>query len=288
VLPKAPGRWGWPWRSPARILRDGREAKRGYPAGVGSHRRVAGAELLAHPGRRTPRASCCRRCTEPGWARDGSWGCRSSCPHSDRAGRGGDGWKSRKRYSTSPFGSLPEKPELPSRPPKARLYLNVPLSTSWPLRRMWMPSLSREPKAMYSARAQSTVRFFTISPRVFRIRLRPVGTAAGSSPAREGAPATPCLAHSCPRATDCKRPGRRNRPTSASGTDQGRGAGTAGKDQLRRGATPRLSSLQHLAWTHGRVWVGRDLQRSPCPTVPPWAGTPATSPGCSEPRPAWP
>ncbi len=54
------------------------------------------------------------------------------------------------------------------------LYLKVPLSTSWPLRRTWMPSLSREPKAMYSPRAQSTVLFLIISPRPFRIRLRPV------------------------------------------------------------------------------------------------------------------
>ncbi len=54
------------------------------------------------------------------------------------------------------------------------LYLKVPLSTSWPLRRTWMPSLSREPKAMYSPRAQSTVLFLIMSPRPFRIRLRPV------------------------------------------------------------------------------------------------------------------
>lgn len=58
-------------------------------------------------------------------------------------------------------------------------HLKVPLSTSCPLRRMWMPSFSREPNAMYSARAQSTVLFFTISPRVFRIRLRPAGTDNG-------------------------------------------------------------------------------------------------------------
>lgn len=81
---------------------------------------------------------------------------------------------------SSPFSSLLERLESPLQPPKARLYLNVPLSTSWPLRRMWMPSLSREPNAMYSARAQSTVRFFTISPRVFRIRLKPARTEASS------------------------------------------------------------------------------------------------------------
>lgn len=60
-------------------------------------------------------------------------------------------------------------------------YLKVPRSTSWPLSRMWMPSFRREPKAMYSARAQSTVLFFTSSPRVFRIRLSPAET--GCSPA---------------------------------------------------------------------------------------------------------
>lgn len=76
------------------------------------------------------------------------------------------------------LGSLPEGCDclVGLSAANARLYLNVPLSTSWPLRRMWMPSLRREPNAMYSARAQSTVLFFTISPRVFRIRLKPAGT----------------------------------------------------------------------------------------------------------------
>lgn len=36
-----------------------------------------------------------------------------------------------------------------------------------------MPSFSREPNAMYSPRAQSTVRLRIISPRLFRTRLRP-------------------------------------------------------------------------------------------------------------------
>ncbi|MEQ2203657.1 hypothetical protein XENOCAPTIV_001885, partial [Xenoophorus captivus] len=42
--------------------------------------------------------------------------------------------------------------------------------------RTWIPSFSRDPKAMYSASAQSTVRFRTISPRPFKIRLRPDST----------------------------------------------------------------------------------------------------------------
>lgn len=53
-------------------------------------------------------------------------------------------------------------------------HLNVPLSTSWPLSRTWMPSFSSEPKAMYSANAQSTVRFLVMSARPRRIRERPV------------------------------------------------------------------------------------------------------------------
>lgn len=143
------------------------------------HPQAAGADLFTHQGRRTPTENCCRRCKEPGWARGGSWGYRFSCPRSDHAGHGGDGWKRGKHYSIITL-QLPSGKESPLQPPKARLYLNVPLSTSWPLRRMWMPSLSREPNAMYSARAQSTVRFFTISPRVFRIRLKPARTEASS------------------------------------------------------------------------------------------------------------
>lgn len=50
-----------------------------------------------------------------------------------------------------------------------------------------MPSFRSEPKAMYSASAQSTVLFFTISPRVFKIRL---------SPERRGAQQPPAPRHS--------------------------------------------------------------------------------------------
>lgn len=177
----------------------------------------------AYPGHRTQTVSCCRRCREPGWATGGSSGCRSSCPRSGHAARGGDGWKRGKRSVTpcqmqaaASWGSHLAIP--PSRllgamlcqqgimvqggkinnpkdkghvvwDPFQRLWgqaqpalphLKVPLSTSCPLRRMWMPSFSREPNAMYSASAQSTVLFFTISPRVFRIRLRPARTGDGS------------------------------------------------------------------------------------------------------------
>lgn len=52
-------------------------------------------------------------------------------------------------------------------------HLKVPLSTSWPLRRTWMPSLSSDPKAMYSPRAQSTCRFWTMSALPRRIRDTP-------------------------------------------------------------------------------------------------------------------
>lgn len=52
-------------------------------------------------------------------------------------------------------------------------WLKVPRSTSWPLSRTWMPSFRSDPNAMYSARAQSTVRFVTSSLRVFKIRLSP-------------------------------------------------------------------------------------------------------------------
>lgn len=47
--------------------------------------------------------------------------------------------------------------------------LKVPLSTSCPLSRTWIPSLRTEPKAMYSAKAQSTSLFLVISERAFRI-----------------------------------------------------------------------------------------------------------------------
>lgn len=81
-----------------------------------------GAEPPAHQGRRTRTGSCCRRCREPGWATGGSWGCRSSCPRSGRAGRGGDGWKRGQHISTiTPpntscclIGALPQ-PISPSR-----------------------------------------------------------------------------------------------------------------------------------------------------------------------------
>ena len=53
------------------------------------------------------------------------------------------------------------------------IHLKVPLSTSCPLRRTWMPSLSMEPKAMYSPRAQSIWRFFTRSARPRRMRDTP-------------------------------------------------------------------------------------------------------------------
>lgn len=46
-----------------------------------------------------------------------------------------------------------------------------------------MPSFRSEPKAMYSASAQSTVLFFTISPRVFKIRLSPERRGAQQPPA---------------------------------------------------------------------------------------------------------
>ena len=36
---------------------------------------------------------------------------------------------------------------------------------------------------------------------------------------------------------------------------------------------------------HGRVWVGRDFTDHCVPAPLPWAGTPSTIPGCSEPRP---
>lgn len=52
-------------------------------------------------------------------------------------------------------------------------HLNVPLSTSCPLSRTWIPSLRRDPKAIYSPRAQSHTRWHTIFARPFRIRLKP-------------------------------------------------------------------------------------------------------------------
>ena len=52
-------------------------------------------------------------------------------------------------------------------------HLKVPRSTSCPLSRTLMPSLRREPKAMYSPRAQSHTRWSTIFARLFRIRLKP-------------------------------------------------------------------------------------------------------------------
>jgi len=39
---------------------------------------------------------------------------------------------------------------------------------------------------------------------------------------------------------------------------------------------------------HRKVWVGRDLKDHLLPTPLPWAGTPCTRPGCSEPHPTWP
>lgn len=54
-----------------------------------------------------------------------------------------------------------------------KTHLKVPRSTSCPLSRTWMPSLRREPKAMYSPRAQSICRFFTSSARLRRIRDTP-------------------------------------------------------------------------------------------------------------------
>lgn len=53
------------------------------------------------------------------------------------------------------------------------LYLKVPLSTSCPLSRTWIPSLSKEPKAMYSPRAQSQTLWVTMSARPFRILRKP-------------------------------------------------------------------------------------------------------------------
>lgn len=53
-------------------------------------------------------------------------------------------------------------------------HLKVPLSTSCPLNRTWIPSFRKEPKAMYSARAQSTTLFLVISKRALKIRERPV------------------------------------------------------------------------------------------------------------------
>jgi len=40
--------------------------------------------------------------------------------------------------------------------------------------------------------------------------------------------------------------------------------------------------------SHRVVWVGRDLKDHLIPTPLPWAGTPSTRPGCSEPHPTWP
>ena len=39
---------------------------------------------------------------------------------------------------------------------------------------------------------------------------------------------------------------------------------------------------------HRAVWGGRDLKDHLVPTSLPWAGTPATRPGCPKPHPAWP
>lgn len=77
-------------------------------------------------------------------------------------------------------------------------HLNVPLSTSWPLSRTWMPSFSSEPKAMYSANAQSTVRFLVMSARPRRIRERPVRTRNTVQPQAWMAEA-PALWGECPR-----------------------------------------------------------------------------------------
>lgn len=54
-------------------------------------------------------------------------------------------------------------------------HLKVPLSTSCPLSRTWIPSFRKEPKAMYSAKAQSTTLFLVISKRALKIRESPIG-----------------------------------------------------------------------------------------------------------------
>jgi len=44
---------------------------------------------------------------------------------------------------------------------------------------------------------------------------------------------------------------------------------------------------KRLAVYHRTIWVGRDLAGYLGPTFLPWAGTPATRPGCSKPHPTW-
>lgn len=107
-------------------------------------------------------------------------------------------------------------------------HLKVPRSTSWPLSRMWMPSFSREPKAMYSARAQSTVLFFTISPRVFRMRLSPAETRCS--------PAIPLL----PQAEQASLGGRGRAPVET------------GQGEARRPTFPSTATSEgHARWQGG-------------------------------------
>ena len=53
--------------------------------------------------------------------------------------------------------------------PWNHLWENVPRSTSCPDNRTWTPSFIRDPKAMASPKAQSTVRLLTMSNRDFKI-----------------------------------------------------------------------------------------------------------------------
>ena len=147
--------------------------------------------------------SCCRRCKEPDWGRCGSSGCRSSYRRSGRAERGVDGCEAKQTKKPWILLHIPVKVllsynvlEIPWHNASSHgcrrrgginikkktveektvflfVYLKVPLSASCPLRRTWIPSFSREPKAIYSPRAQSHTRWLTMFPRPFRIRLKP-------------------------------------------------------------------------------------------------------------------
>ena len=66
------------------------------------------------------------------------------------------------------------------------------------------------------------------------------------------------------------------------------GSGMAGQAEV----CPRLglcssTSSSEVSQNPRKVWVGRDLKAHPVPPLP-WAGTPPTVPGCSQPCPTWP
>lgn len=130
---------------------------------------------VTDPGLHIQTESCCRRCKELDQGRCGSLGCRSSYQRSGHEEHGVDDCEANQRKDKRV--KLCERRNMSIKTVNERFsllcYLKVPRSTSCPLRRTWIPSLSREPKAMYSPRAQSHTRWLTIFARPFRIRLKP-------------------------------------------------------------------------------------------------------------------